>query len=116
LISIFGPMTLSDRGVHPALAEGARLFFAGEYQQVVSVLNPSGGFAADTPLQLHVHLFRAAALHCVVCSIRARRIHRCAHRHWPKSRRAGGSIPAFEPDPRAFTPTIHQFLPQRERG
>ena len=65
LIAIFGPMTLSDRGVHPALAEGARLFFAGEYQQVVSVLNPSEGLAADTPLQLHVHLFRAAALHAL---------------------------------------------------
>jgi transaldolase/glucose-6-phosphate isomerase len=46
LISTFGPMTIIDRGVHPALAEGARLFFAGQYQQALTALNPPDGFAA----------------------------------------------------------------------
>ena len=36
LITSFGPVTLQDRGVHAALEDGARLFFAGEYQQVLT--------------------------------------------------------------------------------
>lgn len=109
LISIFGPMTLSDRGVHPALAEGARLFFAGEYQQVVSVLNPSGGFAADTPLQLHVHLFRAAALHALF--VRSREADSSMRAQALAEVEACRRIDsAFEPDPRAFTPTFIRFF------
>jgi len=109
LISIFGPMTLSDRGVHPALAEGARLFFAGEYQQVVSVLNPAGGFTADTPLQLHVHLFRAAALHALF--VRSREADSSLRAQALAEVEACRRIDsAFEPDPRAFTPTFISFF------
>ena len=64
LIKMFGPATLRDRGVHAALEEGARLYFAGEYQQVLSSLDPLGT-ASDVTLQVHVHLFRAAALYAL---------------------------------------------------
>jgi hypothetical protein len=108
LISIFGPMTLSDRGVPPALAEGARLFFAGEYQQVVSVLNPAG-LAADTPLQLHVHLFRAAALHALF--VRSREADKSLLAQALTEVEACRQIDsAFQPDPRAFTPTFISFF------
>ena len=61
LIGSFGPPTLADRGVHPSLEEGARLFFRGDYQQAVASLS-SDRFSGDVPLRLHVHLFRAASL------------------------------------------------------
>ena len=57
----FGPVTLRDRGVHAALEQGARLFFAGEHQQALTALDSEA--LADAPLQLHVHLLRAAALY-----------------------------------------------------
>ncbi len=61
LITAFGPVTLRDRGVHAALEEGARLFLTGEYQQALTALDATA--LADAPLQLHVHVFRAAALY-----------------------------------------------------
>jgi hypothetical protein len=61
LITSFGPVTLRDRGVHAALEDGARLFFGGEYQQAVAALGATT--LTDAPLQLHVHLLRAAALY-----------------------------------------------------
>lgn len=56
----FGPLTPRDRGLPQALEEGASLFFRGEYTQALSKLDAAGN-APDAPLQLHVHLFRAAA-------------------------------------------------------
>jgi len=56
----FGPLTLRDRGLPEALEEGADLFFRGEYKQALSKLDAAGN-APDAPLQLHVHLFKAAA-------------------------------------------------------
>ncbi len=109
LISAFGPMTIIDRGVPAALAEGARLFFAGEYRQAVSALNPSDGFAAELPLELHVHLFRAAASYALFLQSREAdqtllkqaldEVNRCKQIN-----------PAFEPDPRAFTPRFIGFF------
>ena len=34
-------------------------------QQALAALNPSDGFEAEVPLQLHLHLFRAWALHAL---------------------------------------------------
>jgi len=62
LIQAFGPLTLRDRGVHAALEDGARLFFDGEYQKALTALDPSSG-VTDASLQVHVHLFRAAAFY-----------------------------------------------------
>lgn len=109
LISAFGPLTITDRGVPVALAEGARLFFAGEYQQAVSALNPSDGFAPELPLQLHVHLFRAAASYALFLQSREAdqallkqaldEVNQCKQIN-----------PTFEPDPRAFTPKFIAFF------
>jgi hypothetical protein len=59
LVASFGPPTIVDRGVHTDLREASRLFFAGDYASTLSVLDR---VPSDIPLQLHAHLFRAAAL------------------------------------------------------
>jgi hypothetical protein len=65
LIAKFGPLTLTQRGVHPVLQEGARLFFEGQYQPALTALEAADGFGAEVTLQPHVHLIRAAALHAL---------------------------------------------------
>ena len=65
LITTFGPLTLTQRGVHPVLQEGARLFFRGEYAPALSALEAADAFGPEVPLQPHVHLIRAAALHAL---------------------------------------------------
>jgi hypothetical protein len=101
-------MTLTDRGVHPALAEGARLFFAGEYQQVLAALDPPGGFGADVPLQVHVHLFRAAALYTLFA-----RSHESDQTLRTKAlaeiEQCRQIDSAFQPDPRVFAPSFISF-------
>ena len=110
LLKSFGPLTLRDRGVDRALEEGARLFFEGEYRGALSALDPPGGLP-DIPLQLHVHLLRAAASYAL----------------WVRS---GGSDQAlragavkevesckrldstFRPDPRRFSPAFISFYEQ----
>jgi hypothetical protein len=62
LILKFGPRTLVEQGVHPALEQGARYFLAGQYAEAVQALSPAEGFADDVPLRLHVHLLKAASL------------------------------------------------------
>jgi hypothetical protein len=64
LITAFGPITLRDRGVHASLEEGVRLFLSGEYQQALSALEPLSG-QSGVPLQVHAHVFRAAALYAL---------------------------------------------------
>ena len=109
LISTFGPLTIIDRGVHPALAEGARLFFAGQYQQVLSALNPPEGFAADVPLQVHVHLFRAAALYTLFLRSREsdQSLREQALAEVEQCRQIDST---FRPDPRAFSPGFISFF------
>jgi hypothetical protein len=107
LLTSFGPITLRDRGVHAALEEGARQFFAGEYQKLLTTLDPNAGLSG-IPLQLHVHLFRAAALHALYVrsgetdpSLRTRalaEIEQCRRIH-----------AAFQPDARAFGPRFLAF-------
>jgi hypothetical protein len=108
LIGAFGPLTLRDRGVHPLLEEGARLFFAGEYQQVITSLAEAEGFAAEVPLRLHFHLFRAAALHELFLrsretdqALRAQALAEVEH--------CKGIDSVFQPDTRAFSPRFVSF-------
>jgi hypothetical protein len=107
LIKSFGPVTLRDRGVVAALEDGARLFFHGEYQKALDALAPAGGLE-NVPLQLHVHLFRAASLFSLYvrsgesdASLRGRaldEVERC--------RRLNAE---FVPDARAFSPRFIAF-------
>jgi hypothetical protein len=106
IISTFGPVTIIDRGVRPELAEGARLFFSGEYQQALVVLDPAT--LADVPLQLHVHLFRAASLYALYV--------RSGEKDQAQRTQAAAEIekckqlnPAFQPDARAFAPRFISF-------
>ncbi len=109
LIKAFGPVTIIDRGVHPALEQGARLFFAGEYQQALSALSPAGGLAPDIPLQVHVHLFRAAALYNLF--VRSRESDRSLlTRAQAEVEQCRKLQPAFQPDPRAFAPRFIDFF------
>jgi hypothetical protein len=59
LVTSFGPLSLRNRGVQAALEDGARQFFSGEYRQALATLDADS--LTDAPLQLQVHLFRAAA-------------------------------------------------------
>jgi hypothetical protein len=107
LIASFGPVTLRDRGVHAALEEGARLYLTGEYQQALSALDPTA--LIDAPLQLHVHLFRAAALyHLFVRSGEKDDASRTqALAEIDACRRLA---PGFQPDPQAFGPRFIAFF------
>jgi hypothetical protein len=109
LISAFGPIPITERGVHPALAEGARLFFAGEYQQSLAVLSPATGFSPDVPLRLHIHLFRAAALYALFirsdpqdAALRTKALAEVEECH--------RIDPDFQPDSRAFSPSFLAFF------
>ena len=108
LIGAFGPLTLRDRGVHPLLEEGARLFFAGEYQQVITSLAEAEGLAADVPLRLHFHLFRAAALHELF--VRSRETDQGLRAQaLAEIERCKGIDSGFQPDTRAFSPRFVSF-------
>jgi hypothetical protein len=112
LVTAFGPLSLRDRGVQAALEDGARQFFAGEYQQAIATLDTAS--LADAPLQLHVHLFRAAALYHLFV--------RSGEKDQALRTRALAEIEAckrlnsqFAPDTRAFAPrfiTFYQNAPQ----
>ena len=106
MITSFGPLTLRDRGVRAALEEGARLFFAGEHQQALTALDSSE--LSDAPLQLQVHLLRAAALYHLFV--------RSGEKDQALRTRAVTEIeackllaPDFRPDARAFAPRFLSF-------
>jgi hypothetical protein len=107
IIALFGPVTIIDRGVRPELAEGARLFFAGDYEQVLAWLEPAR--LGEIPLQLHMHLFRGAALYALYVrsgeTDQARRAAALAEIEACKRLN-----PTFEPDPRAFAPRFISFF------
>jgi hypothetical protein len=106
LIKAFGPASLRDRGVNPGLEEGARLYFGGEYQRALDSLN---GVGSEVPLQLHVHLFRAAALYALYvhsgetdAALRDR-----ARAEVDECRKID---PSFQPNSRAFSPRFISFF------
>ena len=106
LVTSFGPLSLRDRGVQAALEDGARQFFAGDYQQALATLDSNA--LTDAPLQLHVHLFRAAALYHLFV--------RSGEKDQALRTRALAEIDAckrlnsqFAPDSRAFAPRFLAF-------
>lgn len=106
LVTSFGPLSLRDRGVQAALEDGARQFFAGDYQQALATLDSNA--LTDAPLQLHVHLFRAAALYHLFV--------RSGEKDQALRTRAVTEIDAckrlnsqFTPDARAFAPRFLAF-------
>ena len=108
LIQMFGSATLRDRGVHQALEEGARLYFAGEYQQVLSALDPLGS-AIDVHLQVHVHLFRAASLYALYA--RSGETNQALRTSALTAiQRCKEIEPAFQPSARAFSPRFLSFF------
>lgn len=107
IITAFGPMTIGDRGVRPELAEGARLFFAGDYEQALAALDPTrlgGGL-----FQEHVHLFRAAAHYALyVRSGERDQSHRT--QSLAEIEQCKRLNPAFQPAARAFGPRFISFF------
>jgi hypothetical protein len=110
LIKSFGALTLRDRGVHASLEAGARAFFDGEYQAALTSLDRANT-PTDVPLQVHVHLFRAAALYALYVRSNERdeslrmqalaEIERCKQLN-----------PAFVPAATAFGPRFIDFFNQ----
>ena len=98
----FGPLTLRDRGLPEALEQGADLFFRGEYRQALSKLDAAGN-APDAPLQLHVHLFRAAAQYALY--VRGGETDKAMlDQVRAEIARSKQIDSAFKPDTRAFAP------------
>jgi len=108
LLSRFGPLTLRERGVTEALEEGSRQFFAGQYDKALAALSAPEALAPDVPLQLHVHLFRAASLHAQYArSPKDEALRKQALAEVAECRRLDS---AFEPDRRAFSPGFIKFF------
>jgi hypothetical protein len=111
LIKSFGPLSLRDRGIHPALEEGARLFLGGEYQKALTALEPLTG-QADVPLQLHAHVFRAASFYALF--VRSgesdQQLRTQALAEIAQSKQLNSS---FQPSARAFSP---RFLSLYQTG
>jgi chaperonin cofactor prefoldin len=106
LAAAFGPLSLRSRGVQAALEDGARQFFAGDYQQALATLDSAS--LNDAPLQLHVHLFRAAAAYHLFV--------RSGEKDQALRTRALAEVEAckklnsqFTPDSRAFAPRFLTF-------
>jgi hypothetical protein len=108
LIRSFGPATLKDRGVDTALEAGARHYLAGEYKEALSSLDPLMT-RTDVPLQLHLHLFRAASLYALYVRSgekdQALRSDALA-----EVQRCKEIDAAFKPDARAFSPRFLTFF------
>jgi hypothetical protein len=108
LLGRFGPLTLRERGVREALEEGSRQFFAGQYDKALAALNAPEVSAPDAPLQIHVHLFRAASLHAQYArSPNNQALRSEALAEVDECRKLDS---AFEPDPRAFSPGFIRFF------
>ena len=102
LITVFGPITLRERGVHESLEEGVRFYLNGEYQQALSALEPLTG-QTDVPLQVHAHVIRAAALYALF--VRSgesnAQLRTDALAEIARTKQLNAS---FQPSPRAFSP------------
>ena len=111
LIKSFGPLSLRDRGIHAALEEGARLYLEGEYQKALTALEPLIG-QNDVPLQLHAHVFRAAALYglFVRSGESDQQLRTQALAEIAQTKQLNTS---FQPSPRAFSP---RFLSLYQTG
>ena len=101
LVQSFGPVPLRDRGVPPALEDGARLFLKGRYQEAIGALDTVTSL--DGPLQVHVHLFKAAA-HYALYARSGETDRTMLSTALDEIERARGLNPVLEPDPRVFTP------------
>jgi hypothetical protein len=108
LIQMFGPASLRDRGVHPALEQASRLYFSGEYQQVLSALDPLGS-AVNVLLQVHVHLFRAASLYALY--VRTGEANQKMRTDaLAEIQRCKEIDPGFRPSSKAFSPRFISFF------
>ena len=97
--------------MNAALEEGARFYFAGEYQRALDSLGPVGGLS-DVPLQVHVHLFRAAALFGLY--VRSGESNQALLKELLTAiERCKQIDPAFQPSARAFSP---RFLSVYQNG
>lgn len=108
LIKAFGPASLRDRGVDAALEQGARSFFAGEYQQALSTLDPLVG-RSEITLQVHVSVFRAASLYALY--VRSGETNQALRNDAIAAiQRCKEIDPSFQPDARAFSPRFVSFF------
>ena len=111
LIKMFGPATLRDRGVHAALEEGARLYFAGEVPAGPEFARPARDCQRCDVAGARSPVPRCGALRTL----------RSVGRKEPDSsdRRAHGrsTLQSDRPDlpakPAGVQPTVPQLLPER---
>jgi hypothetical protein len=114
LIKAFGPVPLKDRGVDAALEQGARHYLAGEYQQALTSLEPLVA-RMDIPLQVHLHVFRAASLYALY--VRSGETNQALRNDALAAiRRCKEIDPAFQPDARAFSPRFLAFFESTGSG
>lgn len=109
LTTRFGPLTIRERGVSQALEEGAGRYLAGRYEEALQLLNPAGGIAADDPMRLHVHLFRAASLHALYLKSGERKADLRAQA-LAEIEQCRTLESTFQPDRRYFSPAFIAFF------
>jgi hypothetical protein len=109
LTTRFGPITLRERGVIPALEDGSSRYFSGRYEEALQLLNPAEGVAPDDPMRLHIHLFRAASLHALYLKSgeRTADLRAQALAEIEECRKLDS---AFQPDRRFFSPAFIAFF------
>lgn len=108
LIAIFGPPTLRDRGVHAMLEQGARQYFAGEFEQAAASLAAGETVDESVALRQHFHLLRAAALYEMFLRSQDRdpELEAQARQEVEHSKAIDST---FQPDARAFSPRFMSF-------
>jgi hypothetical protein len=109
LTARFGPLTLKERGITPALEDGAARYLAGRHEEALQLLNPAAGIAADDPMRLHIHLFRAASLHALYLKSGERKadLRTQALAEIEQCRQLDST---FQPDRRAFSAAFIAFF------
>ena len=115
LMQALPPLSLRARGISAGLEEGARLYLRGEFQQALTALD---GTEATTdppsPMQIHLHLFRAAARYALYLRSGETKKELLAQ-VLSDIERAKQLDATLAPDPRAFAPQFIQLY-QRGRG
>jgi hypothetical protein len=115
LLQTLPPLSLRARGIPEGLEDGARLYLRGDYEQALTALDGIGnGGAASAPMQIHLHLFKAAARYALY--VRSGE----TKKEWLEQALAEIEQckridAAFTPDARAFAPRFLALYQQAHR-
>ena len=102
-------LTLEQRGVHPALVSASRHYLSGQYREALAALDDPALATPGVPLEIHLHLFRAASLFALYINS-APADDALRSRAEAEIRRCRALDASFRPDSRAFSPRFLRFF------